>query len=94
MDAFIPDVGLNPYSNGITSLGSDSLFVAFKTGEVLILILMELPHWEENAHFTINQLISSNIRTNCIDFFIKKPLIFAAAKLVHFHKMSKSNFVI
>ena len=37
---------LNPYSNGITSLGVRANSVVCTTAEVLILILMELPHWE------------------------------------------------
>ena len=38
--------GLNPYSNGITSLGPEhGLNKPGRGNRVLILILMELPHW-------------------------------------------------
>ena len=40
------NAGLNPYSNGITSLGPEhGLNKPGRGNRVLILILMELPHW-------------------------------------------------
>ena len=41
----IVSLSLNPYSNGITSLGYYIIRAKGQEGDVLILILMELPHW-------------------------------------------------
>ena len=42
----IEEDSLNPYSNGITSLGANPFVDGYFLRLVLILILMELPHWE------------------------------------------------
>ena len=44
---------LNPYSNGITSLGKVDGYEHLARFFVLILILMELPHWEERAMWEV-----------------------------------------